>query len=237
MNGLNKTTGQSIPDVESHVRQSIGDIITTPINTRVMRRDYGSFIPDLIDQPLNETTLLRLYAATAAALMRWEPRFKISTIRLATNHATATVEIAGTIDGNTTQVALPVTTQALEKLITASRIFWVFDGSTQYLQLLDAQQNPVAIDVDQVRLLVFPISGGNTGLPTGAPVITNGVWHQLDFEHSGTLQHIGRNGSDYFHGFIADAELLFDSETVFENPLDSDLTSTQVANTVPAPEV
>lgn len=109
MIGLNKRTGESLPDVESHVRQSIDDIITTPLGSRVMRRDYGSFIPALIDQPLNTKTLLRLYAATAAAIMRWEPRFKISSIRLFTDKEKATVEVAGTINNEQTTITTPVT--------------------------------------------------------------------------------------------------------------------------------
>ena len=101
MIGLNKTTGTGIDTLEGHVRQSIGDILTTPVGSRVMRRDYGSVIPELIDQPLNQATLLRLYAATAAAVMRWEPRFQISRINLAFNApAGATVEVAGRLGNN-----------------------------------------------------------------------------------------------------------------------------------------
>lgn len=49
----------------------------TPIGTRVMRRDYGSRLPRLIDAPVNAETILKIYAATAEALKRWEPRFKL----------------------------------------------------------------------------------------------------------------------------------------------------------------
>jgi hypothetical protein len=99
--GLNKTTGTGIDTLEDHVRQSIGDILTTPVGSRVMRREYGSVIPELIDQPLNQTTLLRLYAATAAAVMRWEPRFQISRITMEYNTpAGATVEVAGRLGNN-----------------------------------------------------------------------------------------------------------------------------------------
>ncbi len=98
MMGLNKTTGRTITDLTEHVRQSIDDILTTPVGSRVMRRDYGSVIPDLIDQPFNQTTLLRLYAATAAAIMKWEPRFKITGIRMAyVAPAGAQVEVSGSI--------------------------------------------------------------------------------------------------------------------------------------------
>lgn len=108
MPGLNKNTGQNITTTDAHIRQSIGDILTTPLGSRVMRRDYGSALPDLIDAPLNDKTTLRLYAATAAAIMRWEPRFKISAIALFTDHAAATVEVTGSIDGTqiTTQNTL-----------------------------------------------------------------------------------------------------------------------------------
>lgn len=99
--GLNKTTGTGIEALEDHIHQSIGDILTTPVGSRVMRREYGSVIPDLIDQPLNQSTLLRLYAATAAAVMRWEPRFQISRISLQFNApAGATVDVSGRV-GNT----------------------------------------------------------------------------------------------------------------------------------------
>ncbi|MGT3309437.1 GPW/gp25 family protein, partial [Yersinia enterocolitica] len=30
---------------------SVRDILTTPLASRVMRRDYGSMIPDLLDEP------------------------------------------------------------------------------------------------------------------------------------------------------------------------------------------
>ncbi|MGD7246543.1 GPW/gp25 family protein, partial [Ralstonia pseudosolanacearum] len=52
MTGMNSSTGRAIAD-RPHLAQSIGDILTTPIGSRVMRRDYGSEVPDLIDQPLN----------------------------------------------------------------------------------------------------------------------------------------------------------------------------------------
>ena len=59
--GLNAATGRPIADLE-HIRQSIADILATPIGTRVMRRSYGSLLPELIDQPMHGATRLRLYA-------------------------------------------------------------------------------------------------------------------------------------------------------------------------------
>lgn len=81
MTGMSRSTGLAIGDLE-HLRQSIADILTTPLGSRVMRRDYGSLIPELIDQPLNGATVTRLYAATATALIRWEPRLRLSRVQL-----------------------------------------------------------------------------------------------------------------------------------------------------------
>lgn len=81
MAGMNLQTGETIKGL-AHLRQSIADILTTPIGTRVMRRDYGSLLFDLIDQPDNGSTQVRLYAATAAALLRWEPRIKLTQVNI-----------------------------------------------------------------------------------------------------------------------------------------------------------
>ncbi len=71
-------------DGVQHLRQSVHDILSTPIGTRVHRRDYGSDIPRLIDRPVNAATIVDIYAAAAKALHRWEPRLKLSRIRLST---------------------------------------------------------------------------------------------------------------------------------------------------------
>jgi phage baseplate assembly protein W len=79
MNGTNASTGKWLAG-EDHLRQSITDILTTPLGSRVMRRDYGSNLPFLVDAPLNAETLTELYAATAEALQQWEPRIQVSQV-------------------------------------------------------------------------------------------------------------------------------------------------------------
>ena len=74
-------TGRTVAD-SAHLAQSVADILTTPIGTRVMRREYGSQLPDLVDWPTNPATRLLAYAATAMALMRWEPRIRLSRVEL-----------------------------------------------------------------------------------------------------------------------------------------------------------
>lgn len=79
--GMHRLQGTQLDGIE-HIRQSIGDILTTPLGSRVMRREYGSLLPNLIDQPLNDLTLMQAYAATATALLRWEPRIRLSRLNL-----------------------------------------------------------------------------------------------------------------------------------------------------------
>ncbi|WP_323119982.1 GPW/gp25 family protein [Burkholderia alba] len=79
MNGISATTGKALGDM-LHLRQSITDILTTRKGARVMRRDYGSDLPDLIDAPMNRETLLKIFVATADAIQRWETRFQIQRV-------------------------------------------------------------------------------------------------------------------------------------------------------------
>jgi len=74
--GMSAKTGRKLSGVQ-HIQQSIADILATPIGSRVMRRGYGSLLPDLIDQPLNGGTKLRAYAAIAIAIQQWEPRVRL----------------------------------------------------------------------------------------------------------------------------------------------------------------
>jgi phage baseplate assembly protein W len=79
--GMNAKTGRAIYDIE-HLRQSIRDVLLTPSVSRLMRREYGSELFNLIDQAANPALHLRLYAAIAMALLRWEPRLQLSRIQI-----------------------------------------------------------------------------------------------------------------------------------------------------------
>lgn len=91
MNGINNADGKFLSGID-HLRQSIIDILTTPIGSRVMRRDYGSRLFELVDAPLNRPTLLNLYSATAEALAKWEPRFKLTKV-IAISAAPGVIEL------------------------------------------------------------------------------------------------------------------------------------------------
>ncbi len=96
---MNRITGSTLNELD-HIKQSIGDILTTRIGTRIARREYGSNVTDLIDEPFNGTTTLRLYAATAIALMRWEPRIRITRVQLQRGNEAS----AGLLDLEATKV-------------------------------------------------------------------------------------------------------------------------------------
>ena len=86
MEGINAVTGKRLGGL-AHLRQSIRDILTTPIGSRVMRRTYGSRLFRLVDAPLNRSTLLDLYAATAEALDLWEPRIRVISVTAVSSEA------------------------------------------------------------------------------------------------------------------------------------------------------
>lgn len=81
MIGMARTTGASLSG-DDHLAQSLGDILTTPLGTRVMRRDYGSLLFELLDRPLNRATRLLCIMAVAMAIARWEPRIAVRRILL-----------------------------------------------------------------------------------------------------------------------------------------------------------
>lgn len=96
MRGVNASTGTSIDGID-HLAQSIGDILSTPIGSRVMRRDYGSLLPQLVDQPFNGATRVRLFGAIATALMRWEPRLRLTRVSIEIGSDPGAVTV--TVDG------------------------------------------------------------------------------------------------------------------------------------------
>ena len=77
--GMNSQTGLSISEVE-HIRQSVRDILVTPVGSRVMRREYGSLLSQMIDQPQTPALRLQIMAACYSAIQKWEPRIRLTSI-------------------------------------------------------------------------------------------------------------------------------------------------------------
>ena len=96
MIGANRQQTTALSGIE-HLRQSIIDILTTPLGSRVMRREYGSRLFELVDHPGNQTTVIEVFAAVAEALERWEPRFKLS--RVISNGLTSDGRLVIAVEG------------------------------------------------------------------------------------------------------------------------------------------
>lgn len=85
MKGMSRLTGRAITDdgqLPAHLEQSLHDILSTLIGTRICRRNYGSLLPHLIDQPCNDITKLQIMNGSATAVIRFEPRIKIQQVQV-----------------------------------------------------------------------------------------------------------------------------------------------------------
>ncbi|QXH50351.1 GPW/gp25 family protein [Pseudomonas fakonensis] len=81
MIGMDRRTGQPLSGI-AHLRQSIEDILTTPLGSRRMRPDYGSQLRRYIDLPVNEGWKSAVQAEVARALGRWEPRLALERVKV-----------------------------------------------------------------------------------------------------------------------------------------------------------
>ncbi|HBA8284312.1 TPA: hypothetical protein J1088_003154 [Escherichia coli] len=58
-------------------------ILRTPVGSRVMRRDYGSLLASMIDQPQTPALELQIKVACYMAVLKWEPRVTLSSVTTA----------------------------------------------------------------------------------------------------------------------------------------------------------
>ena len=109
--GMHMADGAAVVGL-AHIKQSIVKILTTPIGTRIMRRSFGSMVPDLIDHPAHENTAILLYAATATALYKHEPRFRLTQAQFSLGDtagaATLTLKGVAALDGATVATSVDV---------------------------------------------------------------------------------------------------------------------------------
>lgn len=106
--GMNRNSGLQIDDID-HIRQSISDILATPQGTRVMRRDYGSLLSTLNDQPQNPALRLKMMAAVYGAVMRWEPRVTLNAISITTlSNGKMIVDLTGSRTDSDSRLSLAV---------------------------------------------------------------------------------------------------------------------------------
>ncbi|WP_320169950.1 GPW/gp25 family protein [Maridesulfovibrio sp.] len=90
MIGVDARTGRKLGGI-AHLKQSIVDILTTPIGSRVYRREYGSRLFKLVDRPQDSNFAIEVFSAVAEALDKWEPRYKLTKISIASAGAEGNV--------------------------------------------------------------------------------------------------------------------------------------------------
>ena len=103
--GLHASGGGAVGGF-AHLLQSIADILTTPIGSRALRREYGSNLHELIDQPMTERLRLAAVLYTAQALNKWEPRLIVQAVTVSREGAN-TLHI--NLDALYKPLGLPVT--------------------------------------------------------------------------------------------------------------------------------
>ncbi|HAH0559581.1 TPA: baseplate assembly protein [Escherichia coli] len=109
--GMSQGNGKAITDTD-HLRQSVRDILLTPQGSRIARREYGSLLSALIDQPQNPALRLQIMSAVYLALSRWEPRLTLDSITISSNFdGSMVVELTGKRN-NGAPVSLTVSTGA-----------------------------------------------------------------------------------------------------------------------------
>ena len=93
--GMSRESGKALTDLD-HIRQSVRDILMTPLGSRVMRRRYGSLLSALIDQPQNEALRLQIMSACYVAILQWEPRVRLTGINFDSDfNGAMVVELTG----------------------------------------------------------------------------------------------------------------------------------------------
>lgn len=121
MIGMGRAGGKRLAGDE-HLAQSLGDLLTTPIGSRVMRRDYGCDLVGLIDAPANGATFVAWVAAIAEAVAKWEPRLTLRRVRVdAREPGRAEIALSGLVEGRQTETGVVIggSRAAIDRAIAA----------------------------------------------------------------------------------------------------------------------
>lgn len=103
---MNITTGADISEI-NHLKQSISNILTTPIGSRTMRRDYGSNLFNKIDHPVNGELIAEIYLDIVESLFIWEPRFELDQVAVQSiENGKITIDLEGSFLSNGEKITL-----------------------------------------------------------------------------------------------------------------------------------
>ncbi|MBY4830021.1 GPW/gp25 family protein [Burkholderia dolosa] len=105
--GMCRRTGRQIGGVD-HLVQSIADILSTRKGTRRELPEYGSDLPLMVDLPITRGWISAAQAEAARAIGRWEPRIKLSQVKvLSVIDGRPTFAIRGEYDGTAVEIEVP----------------------------------------------------------------------------------------------------------------------------------
>jgi uncharacterized protein len=79
--GMDAATGAPLPGFD-HVRQSLGIILTTALEERVMRLDFGADLVRQIGRNMGRDVILRLFRLATEAIHKHEPEFRVKQLEL-----------------------------------------------------------------------------------------------------------------------------------------------------------
>lgn len=79
--GVNAKTGKWLTGWE-HCVQSMDAILTTRLDTRLMRLSFGSDHLEMIDRPGNAIQIGKIYGVVVQAIHTWEPGYRIVNLQL-----------------------------------------------------------------------------------------------------------------------------------------------------------
>ena len=100
---LNKNNAGSLKIVTDNdsVEQSINTILLTPVGSRVMLRDFGSRLGDLVFEPLTVGTAIKIRNEIRRAINRWDPRLVLTKVNATIDgdNSTFYIEIEGYVSG------------------------------------------------------------------------------------------------------------------------------------------
>ena len=93
MGGMNRRTGRWISGWD-HTSQSLDDVVTTPLGSRVLRRMYGAEDDALVDKPASPKGLAPAVMAVAIPVHRWEPRVRLRNVTIAAASGAGRIALA-----------------------------------------------------------------------------------------------------------------------------------------------
>lgn len=96
MAGMDRSTGRWTGGWQ-HTSQSLGDVVLTPLGSRVLRRMYGADEASIVDRPINAKGLTPAIMAMAVPVARWEPRVVLRHVRITAANVLGKLGLGATI--------------------------------------------------------------------------------------------------------------------------------------------